>query len=151
MTTADRTNNQLTQWSPQPVLVGLSWLLCAVALAYTAFGTAAAGRLLTAIAAVASALLATYGTVVRPRLAVDHQGIVVRRLVGHLRFRWDAVRIRVAHTKRLGRTTSLLELDGLDEHGNEQLVLLGWLDLGTEPEQVAEAIAAFRFSASSPE
>jgi hypothetical protein len=132
-------------WSPAPALVGTAWALGAGMAAWSVFGgNNPAGRLLIAIAAVGLAVFALFGTVARPRLAADTEGIVVRRLFGGRRWPWHAVRVRVTSTRRFGRDVSLLELDGHDDDGAETLVVLGWLDLGTEPREVADVLRALR-------
>lgn len=130
-------------WAPPIALVGTTWVLAAAALAYTLLGADTGGRILTAVATVGLALFALLGTVARPRLAVDADGVEIRRLMGRQRLPWRSVRISVSTTRRLGRQVSLLELDATDEHDEGALVVLGWLDLGTEPETVAAAIRSY--------
>ena len=118
--------------------------LAAAALAYTVFGADTGGRILTAVATIGLAVFALFGTVARPRLSVDADGVEIRRLLGRQRLPWRSVRIRVSSTRRFGRQVSLLELDS--DTGAEDdagLIVLGWLDLGTEPENVAAAIRAY--------
>lgn len=131
-------------WSAPVALVVTTWVLAAAALAYTVFGTDTGGRVLTAVATVGLAVFALFGTVARPRLSVDAEGVEIRRLLGRQRLPWRSVRIRVSSTRRFGRQVSLLELDS--DTGDEDeagLIVLGWLDLGTEPENVAAAIRAY--------
>ena len=122
----------------------MAWVLAAALLVWTVFGPSPAGKLLTGVATVGLVVFAVFGTVARPRLVADDTGIAVRQLSGSRRWAWDAVRVRVFRTKRFGRQTALLELDTVDEEGNEHLVVLGWLDLGTEPDQVADALRTLR-------
>lgn len=98
-----------------------------------------AGRLLVGTAALVAALLALHGTLARPRLAADSNGIELRRLMSRRRWTWAEVNVRSARTKRLGRVVSTLELDAEDD-----LVVLGWIDLGVPPEDVAEALRELR-------
>jgi hypothetical protein len=134
-------------WSTPAALVGTAWVLAVSAAAYTVLGTDPGGRILTAIAAAGLALFALFGTVARPRLSVDAGGVEIRRLSGRQRLPWKAVQLSVSTTRRLGRRMSLLELDvaGQDEggEGDGGLIVLGWLDLGTEPEEVAAAIRSY--------
>jgi hypothetical protein len=124
----------------------MAWVLCVGALAWTILADDPRGRILTALAAVGLLLFALFGTVARPRLSADADGIEIRRLGGRQRWPWGAVRISVSSTRRFGRTVSLLELDAGDdtEDGDGVLVVLGWLDLGTEPEQVAAVLRTYR-------
>jgi hypothetical protein len=131
-------------WSVSPGLVGMAWVLAAGTLAYTVLSSDPPGRIVAALAAIGLLVFALFGTVARPRLAIDADGIVVRRLFGRQHLPWGGVRIRVTSTRRLGRQTSLLELDtGNDDDAGGGLIVLGWLDLGTEPELVAEALRAY--------
>jgi hypothetical protein len=137
-------------WASPPALVGMAWVLCVGALAWTILADDPRGRILTAIAAAGLLLFALFGTVARPRLSADPDGIEIRRLGGRQRWPWGAVRISVSSTRRFGRTVSLLELDTGNDAADEDeddvggLVVLGWLDLGTEPEQVAAVLRAYR-------
>lgn len=131
-------------WSPLVAMVVTTWVLAAGALAYTVFGADTGGRVLTAVATVGLTLFALFGTVARPRLSVDAEGVEVRRLAGRQRLPWRSVRISVSSTRRFGRQVSLLELDadtGDEDHTG--LIVLGWLDLGTDPEDVAAAIRSY--------
>jgi hypothetical protein len=131
-------------WSVRPALVVLAWVLAAGTLAYTVFNSDPAGRVITAVVTAALVLFALFGTIARPRLTADAEGIEVRRLLGRQRLPWGSVRISVTASRRFGRQVSLLELDTDDEQAPDGgLIVLGWLDLGTEPELVAEALRAY--------
>jgi hypothetical protein len=131
-------------WSTSVGLVVTCWVLAAAALAYTVLSTDPPGRIVTALATIGLAAFALFGTVARPRLAANADGIEIRGLSGRQRLRWGSVRISVSSTRRLGRQVSLLELDTDDEQAADGgLIVLGWLDLGTEPEQVASALRAY--------
>ena len=137
-------------WASPAALIGLSWVLAAGTLAWTVFGTDPRGRVLTALATVGLLLFALFGTVARPRLTADADGIEIRRLGGRQRWAWGNVRITVSSTRRFGRTVSLLELDnagtddGSPDDDNGGLIVLGWLDLGTEPAEVAAVLRSYR-------
>lgn len=132
-------------WSAPAALVVTAWTLAAAAAAYTVLGTDPGGRILTGVATLGCALFALFNTVARPRLSMDDGGLEIRRLLGRHRLPWGSVRISVSTTRRLGRNVSLLELDspGTDEDDEGSLIVLGWLDLGTEPETVAAAIRSY--------
>lgn len=131
----------MDKWAPRPILVGLAWVLTAASLAWTVFfGESAAGRLLTGLATAGLGLLALSGTLARPTLTAADHGVVVRRLTRRQSWPWATLDVRVIRTRRLGRQTSLLCLDGLDADGVERFAVLGWLDLGTQPELVAAAL-----------
>jgi hypothetical protein len=132
---------QPTSWSVPPMLVGTAWVLAVAALLYAVFTSDPIGRLVLGVATVAFGAFAAFGSIARPRLAVHADGIEVRRLSGRQRLAWGAVRISVSATRRLGRTVSLLELDTENEEDPDGgLIVLGWLDLGTEPQQVAAVL-----------
>lgn len=133
-------------WSVPTGLVVTAWVLAVGTLGYTVFSGDPIGRLVTGVATLGLALFALFGTVARPRLAIDADGIRIRRLMGTRQLPWGSVRISVSSTRRLGRTVSLLELDtGNDDDVDGGLVVLGWLDLGTEPADVAEVLRAYRY------
>jgi hypothetical protein len=131
-------------WSVPTGLVAMAWVLAVGALAYTVFSSDPPGRIVAGLATIGLVVFALFGTLARPRLAIDSDGIEIRRLFGRQRLPWGGVRISVTSTRRLGRQTSLLELDtGNDEDAGGGLIVLGWLDLGTEPELVAKALRAY--------
>jgi hypothetical protein len=131
-------------WSSPPALIAMSWVLAASTLAWTVFGTDPRGRILTGLATAGLLLFALFGTLARPRLTADSDGVEIRRLGSRHRWAWGAVRITVSSTRRLGRTVSLLELDSADLDDDGGLVVLGWLDLGTEPAEVAAVLRSYR-------
>jgi hypothetical protein len=128
------------QWSPR---AGETAALGAVGLglALAAVAVDAAGRLLVGAAALVLLGLAVRDALLRPRLAADDRGVVVRRLGGAARLPWPQLRVAVRTTRRFGLTSSALELDtagGPDDAG--VLVLLGRRDLGADPEAVADEL-----------
>lgn len=133
---------EVGQWSGHPGTA------VAFAVAGAAAGTAAllvdpVGRLLAGTAAVALLVVAARLTLLRPRLAANPEGVVVRTLTGRVELPWPALRVRVAESRRWGLRARLLELDtarGLDDAG--RLVLLGRWELGSDPEDVARVLAA---------
>jgi len=132
-------------WSPQLGLVVLGWLAAVVALALAMLTDDAPGRLLGVVAAFVLAAAALFGTVARPRFAVDSAGVTVRGLLGVRRWPWARVhRLRVVRHRRLGREVSMVELDAIDDDGSERLVVLGRLDLGAHPDEVLAAVQAAR-------
>jgi hypothetical protein len=131
-------NNRL-DWSTSAGLVAVGWVAAAGLALFAVLTDDNVGRLLVGLAAVVSAVLALHGTVSRPRLAADSTGLTLRGLTGRRQWTWAEVNVRVVRTRRLGREMSTLELDAQDD-----LVVLGWLDLGTPPEDVAEALTSLR-------
>lgn len=128
-------------WSPQASLVGVGWALAVVAAVWTALTEDNGGRLLVGIATIVLILLALHGTVARPRLRADEEGLTVRGLFGRRSWPWPQVRFRVDHNRRLGRTSSMLEITVLPE---DRLIVLGRLDLGADPEDVVDELTALR-------
>lgn len=129
------------EWSAgRGIVVGL-------AVAGLGLGTAAlllepAGRLLVGAAAALLLALAVRSALLRPRLAAGPAGVVVRTVTGRVELPWPRLRVQVRETRRRGLRSRLLELDtaaGADDSG--VLVLLGRWELGSDPEDVARALA----------
>jgi hypothetical protein len=141
-------DNVETEWAPRAGLVVLAWVAAAIAVVWLLFLDDAPGRLIAGTATLGLALAAAFGTVARPRLAVDDQRIAVRSLFGTRQWPWRQVRrVRVVRHRRLGRDIPMLELDVLDEvdptepDGTvERLIVLGRLDLNADPDDVLESI-----------
>ena len=113
-------------------------LVVAVGLAAAALVVDPVGRLLVGAAAAVLLAHAVRDLVLRPRLAADDAGIVVRRLTGRTTIPWGALRVRVRVTRRLGTLSRTLELE--DARDDAVLVVLGRRDLGTDPDVVAVAL-----------
>ncbi|MGY1734231.1 PH domain-containing protein [Geodermatophilus sp. SYSU D01045] len=132
------------QWSArtaETVTLGLGGVLLTLA----ALGLDAAGRVLVGAAGVLLVGTALRDVVLRPRLAADDAGVVVRTLAGRTRLPWAGLRVRLRTTRRLGVRSRLLELDTAAHPDDEgTLVLLGRRDLGTDPAAVARALEALR-------
>jgi hypothetical protein len=126
-----------TRWSAPAGLVGLVWaVFLGCALGAAAWGEPR-GRLLLAVAAAGVAIIGAQLSFARPRLAVTPSGVRVRTLLSGYEWRWTQLGIRLREHRRLGRRSTLLELDGRDDGGVERLLLLGWFDLGADPGEVA--------------
>lgn len=123
--------------------MALGWALAVIAAFLAVVGPQAVGKLLLGIAALALALAALHGTVARPRLLADADGVEVRGLLGARRWSWGEINVKLSHTRRLGREVYLVELDA-ENAAEPALVLLGKLDLGADPQDVAEALLALR-------
>lgn len=137
------------EWSPAPALVAVTWtgalaagLWCAAL--WTA-GSDPAGRLIAGVAAVGLAAIALFGTRARPRLRADADGLTIGGLRRPRHHPWPLVRdVRVARMRRLGRESSLLEIDTATADGGERLYVLGRLDLSADPEDVAAELRSAR-------
>jgi hypothetical protein len=137
------------EWSPAAGLVGLAWLLALSATVWCAAlwwtGSDPAGRLLAAVAALGAGLAALFGTRARPRLRADADGLTVGGLLRSRHYPWPFVsEVRVLRVRRLGRETSLLEVDTIAADGTERLIVFGRLDLAADPEDVAPQLRALR-------
>jgi hypothetical protein len=97
------------------------------------------GAILFGLAAIACGAFAAHGTLLRPRLTADFHGISTRTMSGTVKLDWAQARVRLRTTRRLGRDTLTLEIDG-DDH----LVVLGWLELGEDPRDVLDVLSALR-------
>ena len=88
---------------------------------------------------------AVFGSRARPRLRVDAGGVTVGGLFRARHYPWPLVEdVRVLQVRRLGRRTSLLELDTVTASGDERLLVFGRLDLAADPEDVAPQVLALR-------
>ena len=134
-------------WSPPAALVGIAWAGAAVAAGWALLiGTDDVPGLLLAVVATAGlAVAAAYGTRARPRLRVADDGVTVGNLGGMRHIPWSRVRdVQARAVRRLGRDSTMLELDVVDADGTERLLVFGRLDLGDDPVDVAAAVRAAR-------
>ncbi|GAA0931114.1 PH domain-containing protein [Pseudonocardia zijingensis] len=146
---SDHDSPGVREWSPAAGLVVLAWLLAACAAAWCAAlwwtGADPAGGLLAAVAAVGAGVAALFGTRARPRLRADADGLTVGGLLRSRHHPWPFVTgMRVLRTRRLGRETSLLEVDTVAADGTERLLVFGRLDLAADPEDVVPQLQAIR-------
>lgn len=130
-------------WAPKVELTVLAWGLAAAAGAWAVFAGDPPGRVLLGTVALLLAACGVFGLVARPRLAADARGVTVRGLTGSRRWTWAEVNVRLVRTRRLGRDTASVELDA-DNAELPALVVLGWLDLGADPEDVVDALRELR-------
>jgi Bacterial PH domain len=130
-------------WAPAIGLVVVAWLGAAAALALLMLTDDAPGRLLAGIAVLGLAAIGLFGSVARPRLAVDEERVAVCGLTGTRSWPWQQVhRVRVVRHRRLGRDIPMLELDVLN--GEERLIVLGRFDLNADPDDVHDQIQQVR-------
>ncbi|ANZ27451.1 hypothetical protein A4U64_24340 [Rhodococcus sp. WB1] len=132
------------RWSTPPLAIAAltaGGIVLAVAAATTAD---AAGRTLVGLAAVVAFAVAALAVRQRPRLEVlpDGAGLAVTRLSGRRELpRAALMRVRIVAYPRLGRRVPMLEIDVRDPRGDEQLLIFGRWDLGTDPRTVYDALA----------
>lgn len=106
------------------------------------------GRLLLGLAGLAVGVAALIGLRARPRLAADDDALVLRGPFTARRWPWTRVdAVRVVRMRRLGVPAAYLEIDARDDDGTERLLVLGRLELGTDPRDVADALQAHRADA----
>jgi len=139
----------ICQWSPAPALVVVLWIATTVVTVWTAAlwltGADAAGSLIAAVTASGLAVWAFWATRARPRLLADPDGVTVRGFGAPRHHPWPLVQdVRIVRTRRLGRESSLLEIDTVRADGTEQLLLFGRLDLAADPEDVLPVLLAAR-------
>jgi hypothetical protein len=130
-------------WAPKAELTALAWLLAAAAAAWALFADDPPGRVLLGTVALGLLLAGLFGLLVRPRLAADSSGVTVRGLTGSRRWTWAEVNVRLVRTRRFGREVATIELDA-ERAEVPDLVVLGRLDVGTDPEDVVDALLALR-------
>jgi hypothetical protein len=142
-------SGSVREWSPAPGLVGCAWIGAVAAVAWFVAGWVAAtdpvGLLMAGVAAVGLITVAVFGTRARPRLRVDADGLTVGGVFGSRHHPWPFVQdVRVLQVRRLGRRTSMLEVDTVSATGDERLLVFGRFDLAADPEDVAPQIRALR-------
>lgn len=135
------------RWAPPAALVAVCWLGAAAAVVWCALGGGdPTGRLLAAVSVLVLAAAALFGSRARPRLAADRTGLRVRGLLGTRGFEWAQVsRVRLVNTRRFGRDLPILEIEARGpEDDDDRLLVFGWLDLGTDPREVADTLDILR-------
>lgn len=142
-------NGEAREWSPAVGLVVCTWLLFLAAAGWLTAtllaGSEPAAVLMAGLAVAGSGVAAAFVTRCRPRLRADADGLTVGGLLGARHHPWPLVRgVRVFRMRRLGRTTSLLEIDTVSTDGDEHLLVFGRLELAADPEDVLPALEAIR-------
>lgn len=102
------------------------------------------GALLFWFVATLMALATAYGSLLNPRLTADGSGVVVRGLTGTREAPWEKVEARVQVTRRFGRDGRTLELELAGGRDDQRLVVLGKLELGSDPDDVLAALNRLR-------
>jgi hypothetical protein len=106
----------------------------------------APGRLLLGLLALWLAGLVAADLLLRPRLRADANGLEIRTLAVRRQLPWSAVRrLTVDARSRYGLASRTLEVDAGDT-----LVVLSRRSLGTDPRDVAAAIAEIRTGTTGP-
>lgn len=136
-------------WAAPIGAVALGLVGAVALLAYVVLGTLdGPGRLLLGVAGAAVGVAAVVGLVARPRLAAADDVLTMRGVTGARAWPWARVdAVRVVRMRRLGMPAAYLEIDARDDDGSERLLVLGRLELGTDPHDVADALQAHRASA----
>ncbi|MDN5858369.1 MAG: PH domain-containing protein [Pseudonocardia sp.] len=137
------------RWSPAPALVTTLWIASAAAAGWTATllatGADPPGFLIAAVTTSGLVGYAYWGTRARPRLQADADGVTVRGFGAAEHHPWPLVQgVRIVRTRRLGRETTLLEIDTVRADGTERLLLFGRLELAADPEDVLPMLLATR-------
>ncbi len=105
-------------------------------------------RLLVGIAAVAVLAMAVLGIRQRPRLTMvpgSAPRLIVGTLTGPREYPLDQIdRIRMVSYRRIGRKTAMLEIDVRHDDA-ERLLIFGRWDLGTNPNDVYDALVVNGF------
>ena len=107
------------------------------------------GRLLVGLAALAVLAVTAVGALARPRLRVDDAGLALRGVTGTRRWPWEHIdAVRVVRMRRMGLPAAYLEVEardgGPDAAPTDRLLVLGRLELGTDPVDVAESLQRHR-------
>ncbi|GAA2821766.1 PH domain-containing protein [Saccharopolyspora taberi] len=128
------------QWSTPIGLVSTGWVLAAGAAVWWVLADSATDRVFVTAVLLVLVVVSGFGTLARPRLSADQQGVTVRGLRGRRTWPWSGLTVRLDRSKRLGRTVEVLELDTADD----ELIVLTKLDLGEDPDQVARTLDELR-------
>lgn len=129
-------------WHPRTVETAVA-ATCGVLALGLALVADPMGRVLFAVAGVGLLLLAAADLLLRPRLAADRAGLLVRTLTTSRRLPWSAVeRVAVDEHSRYGLTARTLEVES-----DGELIVLGKRSLGEDPRDVADALARIRYGA----
>ncbi len=133
------------RYAPKPMVVVAGWMGAVAALGWALLTDDLPGRVIALAAVGLLSMIALVGTVVRPRLATDADGLRVGRLRGARYWPWSAVhRVEVVTSGRFSRRVGMLEIDAVDPDGTERLVVLTALDLGADPVEVAAELDRVR-------
>lgn len=128
------------QWSTPIGLVTCGWALTGAAALWWWGADTAVDRLFIGVIVAVLAAGSAIASFLRPRLRADARGVTLRGLTGTRHWRWAELTVRVVHTSRLGRSVESLELDA----GGNGLAVLTRTDLGTDPQNVADALDSLR-------
>jgi hypothetical protein len=139
----------VSRWSPAVGLVITGWVLTVAAAGWCSAlaiaGSDPAGRLIAGIATVGLGIASLFGSRARPRLQSDADGLTVGGLLRSRHHPWPLVHgVRVLRVRRLGRESSLLEIDTRTADGAEHLLVFGRLELNADPEDVAPRLLELR-------
>ncbi|MFB9906578.1 PH domain-containing protein [Allokutzneria oryzae] len=137
-------SEEARRWAPPAVLVGLAWVLAIAGLTWVFLARDTPSQVFAGVTAALLGIAGLYGTVARPRLAADAEGIVVRGLTGARSWSWPELTPRVHSSRRFGRTTWVLEIDVEQHDGAETLLVFTRLDLGADPVEVADELRVLR-------
>lgn len=100
-------------------------------------------RVFAVVLAFALAAVSGLGSLLRPRLRADSGGVSIRHLTGTDQWGWPDVHFAVRQHRRLGIQARALELDlPASERAPGGLVIFTRIDLGDDPEEVAEVLSA---------
>jgi hypothetical protein len=129
------------KWSTPVTIVIFGWVLVGAAALWWLTSNTGSDRVFIGMVFLALAVITGYGTVCRPRLRADADGIAIRGLRGTQRWTWPQVTVTVERNQRLGLATELLQVDVVD---TDYLIVLSRLDLGEAPHDVAQALTTLR-------
>lgn len=143
------------EWAPTAGLVAVLWIAGVASAGWCALLVASrsdpAGLLIAGAAAVGLLGGALYATRARPRLRADADGLTVGGLLRPRHHPWPLVRgVRLVPSRRLGRESTLLEVDTVSADGGERLLVFGRLDLGADPRDVAPRLLDLRPGRTGP-
>lgn len=135
-------------WAAPGGAVGFAALAAVGLAAWAVLTPDPPGRLLVGLAAFALGVATVVGTLARPRLAATPDGLTLRGLTGARHWPWARIDgVRSVRMRRLGLAGAYVEVDARDDDGTDRLLVLGRLELGADPVDVADALQHHRAEA----
>ena len=129
------------RWGPRPGAFAFGGVLLAVGVGWMFVAKDNSDRLVAGVVMLAVLIAMGLGFRLRDRLRASTSGLVVGTVAGKRTVPWaDVRRIEVVGRKRLGTMNYSMEIDLKDD----DLLVFSRMDLGTDPTDVADALARIR-------
>ena len=124
-------------WGPSPVFVAIAVMILAGTIIWLIFARSPEDQVFAGLLAIGALLATVAAVMMRSRLVASSTGLRVGTMFGTKLVAWSQVhRIQITVRRHLGIGSEMLHLD-LDEDG---LFIFGRIDLGADPEEVADEL-----------